>query len=88
MIVEVMAGCLVTPAQAFRHTFSMQIIDNFVRHEYGVEIITDTPVTGLTVEDGKVCGFTATSSDETVRLLKHRAREERRADARTNRPPT
>lgn len=73
MIVEVMAGCLVTPAQAFRHTFSMQIIDNFVRHEYGVEIITDTPVTGLTVEDGKVCGFTATSSDGTIYQVKANA---------------
>ena len=73
MITEVVASCPVTPAQPFRRTFSMQIIDNFVRHEYGVEIITDTPVTGLTVEDGKVCGFTATSSDGTIYQVKANA---------------
>ena len=50
--------------------YSMQIIDNFVRHEYGVEIITDTPVTNLTVEDGKVCGFTAKSVDGTTYQVK------------------
>lgn len=50
--------------------YSMQIIDNFVRHEYGVEIIADTPVTNLTVEDGKVCGFTAKSVDGTTYQVK------------------
>lgn len=50
--------------------YSMQIIDNFVRHAYGVEIITNTPVTELIIDDNKVCGFVAKSADGTTYQVK------------------
>ena len=46
--------------------YSMMIVDNFVRTNYGVEIITNAPVTALTMDGDKVCGFTAEATDGTV----------------------
>jgi len=46
--------------------YSMQILDHYVRTQYGVEIITNAPVTELTVQDGKVKGFVAQGEDGTT----------------------
>ena len=46
--------------------FSVQIIDNYIRTNLGVEVVVDAPVTELSLEGNRVCGFVAKGTDGTV----------------------
>lgn len=50
--------------------YSMMIVDNFIRTNYGVEIITEAPVTELTMDGDKVVGFVAQGADGTEYQVK------------------
>lgn len=46
--------------------FAMEIITHYVTTQLGVEIITEAPVTALSIQDGKATGFTAEGADGTT----------------------